>query len=69
MNWFDKYPGGDDNDEFGEVYKILRGGSILSHPVQRTKEFRFRRCPTARSPYYGFRIARGKEGNLPHYNE
>ncbi|MFC1669508.1 SUMF1/EgtB/PvdO family nonheme iron enzyme [Spirochaetota bacterium] len=58
MNWFDKYPGGDNNAEFGEVYKILRGGSILSHPVQRTGEFRFRRCPTARSPYYGFRIAR-----------
>jgi sulfatase modifying factor 1 len=56
-DWFDSYPGGIENGEFGEVYKVLRGGSLLSHPVQHAREYRFRRCPTARSAYYGFRIA------------
>lgn len=56
-DWFAAYPGGAANREYGEVYRVLRGGSLQSHPVQRTREYRFRRCPTARSPYYGFRIA------------
>lgn len=56
-DWYDAYPGGASNREFGQVYKVLRGGSIQSHPIQRTREYRFRRCPTARSAYYGFRIA------------
>ncbi|MBN2158719.1 MAG: SUMF1/EgtB/PvdO family nonheme iron enzyme [Spirochaetes bacterium] len=56
-NWYDRYPGGPDGRDYGTVYKVLRGGSVLSEPVQRTREFRLRKCPTARSPYYGFRIA------------
>lgn len=56
-DWYDRYPGGSAGRDFGRVYKVLRGGSLLSHPVQRSREFRFRKCPTARSPYYGFRIA------------
>ncbi len=56
-NWFDAYPSGVHNKEFGKTYKVLRGGSLVSHPVQRTREYRFRRCPTARSPFYGFRVA------------
>jgi len=56
-DWFDAYPAGAPNREFGTVYKVLRGGSLQSHPLQRGREYRFRRCPTARSPYYGFRIA------------
>ena len=56
-DWFDAYPGGVRRGEYGAVYKVLRGGSLLSRPVQRCREYRFRRCPTARSPYYGFRIA------------
>jgi hypothetical protein len=39
------------------VYKILRGGSLMSLPAQRSREYRFRRCPTARSPFYCFRVA------------
>jgi len=58
MDWFDAYPHGKKNNEFGQIYKVLRGGSLLSHPVQRSREFRFRRCPTARSPFYGFRIVK-----------
>ncbi len=58
-DWYDAYPGGVPNREFGRVYKVLRGGSLFSHPLQRTRECRFRRCPTARSAYYGFRIAIG----------
>ncbi len=56
-DWYDRYPGGKDHRDYGTVYRVLRGGSILSLPVQRTREFRLRKCPTARSPYYGFRIA------------
>lgn len=56
---FDWYKGYDEtvkNKDFGYTYKTLRGGSLLSENFQKTKEFRFRRCPTARSPYYGFRV-------------
>ena len=56
MNWFNAYPGGRKNKEFGEVYKVLKGGSLMSHEIQKRGEYRFRRCPTARSPYYGFRV-------------
>lgn len=56
-DWYDAYPGGPRNREFGKVYKVLRGGSLQSHHLQNTREYRFRRCPTARSAYYGFRIA------------
>ncbi|HOD15783.1 MAG TPA: SUMF1/EgtB/PvdO family nonheme iron enzyme [Spirochaetota bacterium] len=56
-DWYDRYPGGGDHRDFGTVYKVLRGGSVLSEPVQRNREFRLRKCPTARSPYYGFRVA------------
>jgi formylglycine-generating enzyme required for sulfatase activity len=55
INWFRQYPGGPANTEFGETYKVLRGGSLMSMPVQKNPAYRFRRCPTARSPYYGFR--------------
>jgi formylglycine-generating enzyme required for sulfatase activity len=55
-DWFSGYPGSLPNKEYGTVYKVLRGGSLQSHPLQRRREYRFRRCPTARSPYYGFRL-------------
>jgi formylglycine-generating enzyme required for sulfatase activity len=55
-DWFDRYTGGPEHRDFGTTYRVLRGGSLMSHPIQRTREFRFRRCPTARSPFYGFRI-------------
>ncbi len=56
-DWFDAYPGGPPNREFGATYKVLRGGSLQSLPLQKAREYRFRRCPTARSPFYGFRVA------------
>jgi formylglycine-generating enzyme required for sulfatase activity len=56
-DWYERYPGGASHRDFGTVYKVLRGGSALSAPAQRSREFRLRKCPTARSPYYGFRIA------------
>jgi formylglycine-generating enzyme required for sulfatase activity len=58
-DWYGRYPGGVDHRDFGTVYKVLRGGSALSVPVQKSREFRLRKCPTARSPYYGFRTAVG----------
>jgi len=56
LDWYDGYDVNIVNKDFGNIYKTLRGGSLLSENVQKSKEFRFRRCPTARSPYYGFRI-------------
>jgi formylglycine-generating enzyme required for sulfatase activity len=56
-DWYDRYPGGINSKEYGRTYRVLRGGSAISMSVQRTREFRLRKCPTARSPYYGFRIA------------
>jgi formylglycine-generating enzyme required for sulfatase activity len=56
-DWYSSYPGGMESKEYGRTYRVLRGGSAVSMPVQRTREFRLRKCPTARSPYYGFRIA------------
>jgi len=56
LDWYKGYDDKTSNRDFGNIYKILRGGSLLSEDVQKSKEFRFRRCPTARSPYYGFRL-------------
>ncbi len=56
LDWYNGYTNEVVAKDFGEVYKVLRGGSLLSEEIQKTKEFRFRRCPTARSPFYGFRI-------------
>jgi len=56
-DWYEGYPGGRESREYGRTYRVLRGGSAISAPIQRTREFRLRKCPTARSPYYGFRIA------------
>ncbi|MBN2041841.1 MAG: SUMF1/EgtB/PvdO family nonheme iron enzyme [Spirochaetes bacterium] len=56
QDWFKAYAPGTDFKEYGEIYKVLRGGSLLSSEIQKTRQYRFRRCPTARSPFYGFRI-------------
>ena len=60
LDWYEGYSGEQKNRDFGNIYKVLRGGSLLSNDIQRTRDFRFRRCPTARSPYYGFRIVQLK---------
>jgi len=56
LDWYNGYTPEVSVKDFGNIYKVLRGGSLLSEEIQKTREFRFRRCPTARSPYYGFRI-------------
>lgn len=56
LDWYNSYSPEIEAKDFGNVYKVLRGGSLLSEEIQKSREFRFRRCPTARSPYYGFRI-------------
>lgn len=56
LDWYNGYSPEVMVKDFGNVYKVLRGGSLLSEEIQKTREFRFRRCPTARSPYYSFRI-------------
>lgn len=55
-SYFQGYPGCLPHKEYGTTYKVLRGGSYFSSPLQRAREYRFRRCPTARSPFYTFRI-------------
>lgn len=55
-SYFFGYPGCLPHKEYGTTYMVLRGGSLLSHMLQRAREYRFRRCPTARSPFYTFRI-------------
>ena len=56
LDWYCGYDDSIVNKDFGNIYKVLRGGSLLSDNIQKSREFRFRRCPTARSPYYGFRV-------------
>lgn len=56
FDWYSGYDEMTENRDFGAIYKTLRGGSLMSEEIQKTREFRFRRCPTARSPYYGFRV-------------
>lgn len=58
LDWYKGYKKSSENKDFGDIYKVLRGGSLLSEDIQRSSEFRFRRCPTARSPYYGMRIVK-----------
>ncbi|HNX25536.1 MAG TPA: SUMF1/EgtB/PvdO family nonheme iron enzyme [Spirochaetota bacterium] len=65
LDWYIGYDESISNKDFGNIYKILRGGSLLSESIQKSKEFRFRRCPTARSPYYGFRIVLDEKNRLP----
>lgn len=55
-SYFMGYPGCIPHKEYGTIYMVLRGGSYFSHSIQRTRQYRFRRCPTARSPFYTFRI-------------
>ena len=55
-SWFDAYPGGASHDEYGTTYRVLRGGSLMSNRLQKARQYRFRRCPTARSPFYCFRV-------------
>ena len=61
-DWFKPYGGGPANKEFGEVYRVMRGGSLLSHELQCRNWYRFRRCPTARSPFYSFRVCMENNG-------
>lgn len=53
---FQGYPGCRPHKEYGTTYKVLRGGSYFSSSLQKAREYRFRRCPTARSPFYTFRV-------------
>ncbi len=62
FDWYKGYPGSDGNKDYGEVYKVLRGGSLFSEEIQKIPQYRFRRCPTARSPFYGLRLALGNNG-------
>lgn len=63
-SWFEGYDKSAGNREFGNTYRVLRGGSLFSEGWQRIPQYRFRRCPTARSPYYGFRTASVYRGLL-----
>ncbi|HNT06208.1 MAG TPA: formylglycine-generating enzyme family protein, partial [Anaerolineae bacterium] len=55
--WYKGYPGTTyQNREFGEIYRVLRGGSWFHGPEQARCASRFRWLPDARGSWVGFRV-------------
>ncbi|MEJ2551525.1 MAG: SUMF1/EgtB/PvdO family nonheme iron enzyme [Anaerolineales bacterium] len=61
-DWYDFYPGGDPDisDEFGETYRVARGGSWYTYGDTMRVAIRFPALPTASFDHYGFRCARSE---------
>jgi formylglycine-generating enzyme required for sulfatase activity len=61
-DWYDFYPGGDPDisDEFGETYRVARGGSWHTYGDTMRVAIRFPALPTASFDHYGFRCARSE---------
>jgi formylglycine-generating enzyme required for sulfatase activity len=61
-DWYDVYPGGDPDisDEFGEIYRVARGGSWFTYGDTMRVAIRFPALPTASFNHYGFRCARSE---------
>ncbi len=61
-DWYDVYPGGDPDisDEFGETYRVARGGSWSTYGDAMRVAIRFPALPTASFNHYGFRCARSE---------
>jgi formylglycine-generating enzyme required for sulfatase activity/tricorn protease-like protein len=58
-DWYDVYPGGDPgiSNEFGEIYRVARGGSWYTYGDALRVSIRFPASPTASFNHYGFRCA------------
>ena len=63
-DWFQPYPGGDPSasDNFGEVYKVLRGGSFVDAADATT---RYPNDPGLQTHDIGFRCALSASSHLP----
>ncbi len=62
VDWFDVYPGGDINasGDFGEKYKVLRGGSWSNYENDLRSAARSRLDPTYAYYNFGFRCSRSR---------
>jgi len=58
-DWYDLYPGGDPSisNEFGEKYRVARGGSWYTYAYALRVSIRFGGIPTSSFDHYGFRCA------------
>jgi formylglycine-generating enzyme required for sulfatase activity len=59
-DWYVAYPGGDPSSDgsFGEIFRVLRGGSWLNDADTVRTTFRFPGDPASTNGVYGFRCAR-----------
>jgi len=59
-DWYDVYPGGDKSTstDFGQTFRVLRGGSWLSVDYLARSALRFGFDPSVTLSYFGFRCAR-----------
>lgn len=55
-SWYDKYPGGGDNESYGEKFRVVRGGAWGYHRGSARCAYRFRYTPDLFSGYLGFRV-------------
>jgi formylglycine-generating enzyme required for sulfatase activity len=58
-DWFDVYPGGDSRvrDDYGQMYRVLRGGSFFDSGYYQRVSNRFRWAPSEKYSNFGFRCA------------
>jgi formylglycine-generating enzyme required for sulfatase activity len=58
-DWYDVYPGGDpsSSNDYGEIYRVARGGSWYTFADTLRVSIRFPAAPTASFDHYGFRCA------------
>ena len=57
VDWYDAYPGGPDSEEYGEIYRVARGGSWYTFGYALRANIRFPVIPTASFDNYGLRCA------------
>jgi formylglycine-generating enzyme required for sulfatase activity len=55
-DWFQAYPGGGTHPEFGETYKVLRGGGFTFDAFYCRSSFRGRSYPDSSNYATGFRV-------------
>jgi formylglycine-generating enzyme required for sulfatase activity len=58
LDWYQAYPGSEaEHEEFGEKYRVVRGGSWYDLAFNVRTSFRYRGVPSDRYSYVGFRCA------------
>ncbi|TFH38075.1 MAG: hypothetical protein E4G99_00595 [Anaerolineales bacterium] len=56
-DWYDAYPGGPSSNEYGEIYRVARGGSWYTFGYALRAHIRFPVIPSASFDHYGIRCA------------